>query len=543
MVSVSYCQILARLRLCLLAASTACCATVLQAQPQNTPRGNDQLNPLPRVEGFELEADADQAPVNAWEFIPRLQLSQIYTDNVGLDIDAEAESDLVTEFAPGFEWRVNTSRITGNVDYQFQNLIYQDNDDSNEIFHQLESDATVELIRQALFVDLQANYYQQLFTPDISFNQRNINTLNNSRSDVTELRASPYWLHRVQGADIDSILRYSAASIDYEENAANRTNLDSQLQAVQWQLGNFFRRAQGLNDNRLNRRSSGGLEWLLNAQFTEIEFDENAQLLQNTREFRRIDLTLAYPISSDVELLATVGFEDNDFAVDDDLDDPTGTLWLAGLTWTPTSRDSITFRAGQRYFGDTYEFSWRHVARKWQISATYDEELLTDIQTNITGVSLDNNGQFNGLVTRPTNEVFLRQRGSLRIRYDWSKTVIDLNAFYEDQIFQRVDDDESILGFRASLSWAFGARTRLVGTFDRRERDLIRRGAILVLTPLDRDRIEDDRLDLLELSMVRDIGETAELNVYVGRAERSNASNNDGYTENFMGVTLVKFFE
>ena len=58
---------------------------------------------------------APAARADDWKFVPTLDLRQTYTDNVALQPDDRAESQLVTEITPGFRMRRSGPRLSVNA--------------------------------------------------------------------------------------------------------------------------------------------------------------------------------------------------------------------------------------------------------------------------------------------------------------------------------------------------------------------------------------------------------------------------------------------
>ena len=95
-----------------------------------------------------------------WRVLPRLNLSETYTDNVRLGTRGGGE-DFVTQINPGIVIRGDARRFNLNIDYTMNNLIYAENSNLTRMRQQLNALGTAELIQNLFFVDGRASITQQ----------------------------------------------------------------------------------------------------------------------------------------------------------------------------------------------------------------------------------------------------------------------------------------------------------------------------------------------------------------------------------------------
>ena len=110
---------------------------------------------------------APAARADDWKFTPTLDLRQTYTDNVALQPEAQAESQLVTEIAPGFRMRRNGPRLTMNALFQYKYFYMPDDDISGtrRSARTLQANGRATLADDLLYVDAQASMNQQAISP------------------------------------------------------------------------------------------------------------------------------------------------------------------------------------------------------------------------------------------------------------------------------------------------------------------------------------------------------------------------------------------
>ena len=86
---------------------------------------------------------------------------------------------VVGEVTPGISLHGEGGRVKANLDYQMQNVMIQDkNDTSYSTYNQLNSSATAELSKDLLFVDASANAGQAVIDANRSISVGNLNTSN-----------------------------------------------------------------------------------------------------------------------------------------------------------------------------------------------------------------------------------------------------------------------------------------------------------------------------------------------------------------------------
>src|SRR5687768_6234998 len=151
-----------------------------------------------------------------WRVLPRLNVHETYSDNVGLIRNNTRTGDFITQINPSISVTGVARRFTLDANYTMNNLIYAEASNFNRIRHQLNATATTELLENLFFVDARAVIRQQnvsLLGPQ-SFD--NVNVTGN-RADVRTFSISPYLRHRFQNF-ASAELRYTRSLVTSNAN-------------------------------------------------------------------------------------------------------------------------------------------------------------------------------------------------------------------------------------------------------------------------------------------------------------------------------------
>ncbi|MBT8421562.1 MAG: hypothetical protein KJP03_00415, partial [Gammaproteobacteria bacterium] len=89
-----------------------------------------------------------------WDFRPRVELGQSYTNNVGLGEPGREESEWITELRPGLGLTVEAPRATLEADYEMQILRFDDNGNLDEEFNLARALGTIEALPDSGFIDI-----------------------------------------------------------------------------------------------------------------------------------------------------------------------------------------------------------------------------------------------------------------------------------------------------------------------------------------------------------------------------------------------------
>lgn len=365
--------------------------------------------------------------------IPRIEIGEIYTDNVGLD---SAESDsFITEVSPGLRATLKGGRVSGSLDYQLQSLFYTNDRQDDEIFHQLESRGTAELLRNIFFVDADASIFQSIIDPDQTVTFDNLNASAN-RTDVVTASISPYLRQRFAGS-VEAEARYRYGIVNYDSSDDDLE--DAKVHEALLSVGNL-------------KETSRIWTWLTGASHRRIDFDNDEE-----DEFQSVIARLGYRPAPKIQLIADLGVDDNDFQTENQAD-TSGTFWNLGAIWDPSTRNHVEAGFGGRYNGDIYNFLWAHRARHITLDVSYEQGLDTE-----AGVIIEEGGSIDTSVPGlfgSDADVFERKTATADVSVNWSKSTLTIGLRHEEREIQAAgESNEKIKSISAGYEWRFGPRT------------------------------------------------------------------------------------
>lgn len=480
-----------------------------------------------------------------------------WTDNVSLETGSNKESDLVTEVSPRLIIERDRGRIQGSLDYQAQGFVYKNNSGDNNLFHELNSLASGEIIENIFFIDAAATYEQQVIDPEESQAFDN-SSITDNRTNVGTYTISPY-LVKDLGRTFSASARYARSAVRYGSDSGNDDLSDSDLDSVELAIGSrslvggrsFWggqslggrqllgsRQSQSLGTRRLTRggRQSGtGLSGALRYTGIKVSYDDDTD-----DKFHRGGAELGYRFSPKFELLGIAGYEKYDTETDDQSSTPDGFGWEVGFAWDPRPRDHVEVGVGRRFFGATYRFQWLHLASRYSTVINYRDTVESDA-TLLTGNALTgdtsgtqsqaSSGGANDTASsnfRSTDEIFVRRYLDTSITYRWSKVSADLAPYFERREYEFSGTDK-YYGVTTGARWRFKPRTSLVLTlFWSREKY--------------RDSDNEDDIKQARIGLDHSLGPRTAGSLEYSYTKQDSNDIGSGYTENAVTVSLTRVF-
>ena len=283
-----------------------------------------------------------------WLVAPSLRLRESYTDNALLAPPGQEKSDFITEIAPAIAVIATGPRLQVHLDASWRKFLSRQRADSDTV--QLQAGTNSELVRDWLYLDGHASVSRQNVSP---FGAPVIDALPDSsnQSTVRATVVSPYLRHRFRGLGTFDA-RYTRADVSSENNL-----LSTHSDELQLLLGGEPR----------------GRGWTWNASY-DVRRTEDSVLPPQRKE--RASVGLRYPFSRTWSGTASVGTEKEGYEASDGRN-PQGRFWSVGGVWTPSSRTSVAFSTGRRFFGQTYSLDARFLQRHNNWSLQYSEDITT----------------------------------------------------------------------------------------------------------------------------------------------------------------------
>ncbi|MFP4494628.1 MAG: TIGR03016 family PEP-CTERM system-associated outer membrane protein [Halochromatium sp.] len=454
----------------------------------------------------------------AWDFTPRLSLSQDYSDNIGLASPGEEESEFITQLNTGFNLNRDGARARAQLGYNLQSLFYWQDSNDSALFHQFFGNGRVDLLPERFFIDSAASFSQRQLTRARA-GADNLN-LDNNRGDVLTFSISPVYLQQFEDL-ATAQLRYSYNRVDTQGNEGG----NSQLNTVSLNLDSgpqFSRFGWGLALNYSQTDADGG------ASTTQ----QNAEALGRWNVTDRLDL------------FAVVGYEQDAFDQDDGNTQSDGLIWRLGSTYEPSARTLLEAFFGKRAFGTNYGATARHRMRNSQFTLDYTESVTSVTQFEIDqtiprGVNqtieealiVDGEPFLFDLETPELRSgSFVSKRLSAGYTGQRRKLGWGLRVFHEQRDYEISNDSEEAQSIAGNLSWQWRPRTSVFANASRQESTFAGQAG-------------EETLSATQFGISRQFGNQVSASVqYSYRDLESSRPESDGYQENRVSATLQKTF-
>lgn len=398
------------------------------------------------------------APNRGRYFRLGLTVAEIYTDNVTLASDENAESDYVTQVVPSIEACANSGRIKAALDYQLQALYYINNSQFNDIYHNVSGATTIEVLPGHLFLDADSSYGQAVIDPSSTFSETNLVRPGN-RTSAWISNVSPYWLQQL-GPVGRATLRYRYGRAEYGSSDVS----DYTLHGVYFNLINpptntLWSYQVSVASQRVERDDvdSGSLS---TGPFGPLSSPSDED--RRVTYFDRATLQLGYQLTESLQLLAMGGVE-NDYQADGSVDRYGSALWNVGFRWASV-RNSLEARYGHRSFGSSYSVEAAHRSANFDLSLAYEEDTTAAGLNQLNRGAVGGAGAFPSPVTSIQDQgVYVSKRLSATLGYDSARTRTTFQAYDESREYVRDNvPDEDVYGADLQVRYQAGVRTSVI---------------------------------------------------------------------------------
>lgn len=380
---------------------------------------------------------------HAVEFVPELTIGGTYTDNVTLAPEGLEESEFVTEIRPSFTLTQEGARFQADVDYQMQYFNFSEDSDRNQTFHNLAATTRSVLAPERLFLELNGGYGQSLIDPQASIPVSNV-ILSDNLTDYWTVDANPYYIQNF-GSRTELRLDYEYGIVRYPDfDISLGNNVDSfDREAYEVQLG--------------TPDDETGVEWTADYRHQVAKYEDFDKF-----QYDLATLRIAVPAGRTFALVGRYGMESN---VQEDsrgggLDDD---LWEAGFRWQPSPRNALEAMVGDRFYGNTYSFSWRMEGSRLRADVSYNEAPTTFSleQLNPNRVLVQNgpNPTFDVIALSP--DVYINKEGVAELAWTLARSEVLLRARDVRREYITTPGEERESGAGLGWYWRFGPRTQL----------------------------------------------------------------------------------
>jgi hypothetical protein len=386
---------------------------------------------------------------SAAEYNFTLWLEELYSDNITLQSDDLAIDDWITRIRPGVTLLHEGQSLSFDIDYQYEALLYKDNEIADQDYHNLASTARYDLIGDELQLFGQAIYNQVNIDPLKPRADSNINITGNRTSGYI-VQVGPEWRQALPlNSQVDSY--YHFGRIDFDNPGAQSIESD--------RVGLSLSSAPD---------SGNATSYLLDYKYWNLNYEVSGSVRD-----QELSLRLGQEVRGGLTFYGLAGL-DSDFRDirESTLSEP---RWEVGVD-VRNADGYISAATGSRYWGTVYRFSAERTLKSWTYTARYSEEPATTESVYLTEIPKAGAPvpppSDSGTNTPGTGERFIRKRADFASRWIGSKSDLDVQIFWDqrDNLPRTptptqgnvitVSNSDSI-GALMAYNWAMGSKSSL----------------------------------------------------------------------------------
>jgi hypothetical protein len=305
-------------------------------------------------------AASSTARAGTLEFDPWVGAAVGYIHNIELNPNNQPHSDdFVAEAEAGFRSSYRSQRLVGALNYNWRGVNYFTENQWDSSFHNLGLNGQAVAVENLFYVQAGAFYRQALIdargSPSFAgyFQPGNV-------QDSWGWSVTPT-LNRDFGY-VTLLARYTYGEVNFTD-ASEFSAQDSTTKSAYASLSTSDPREQ--------------FSWRVFYLSDRTEYE-------NFLPFRydQAGVDLGYAINRELRIVGEYGLETDltETATDGGLD---SSYWMAGAVYEPDDRNRLEARVGERFWGDSYFFSFRHRARYLEFTASYNETPTTNTNRRI----------------------------------------------------------------------------------------------------------------------------------------------------------------
>ncbi|NII11173.1 TIGR03016 family PEP-CTERM system-associated outer membrane protein [Oleiagrimonas sp. C23AA] len=387
-------------------------------------------------------------------WVAGVTVGELYTDNLRLAASGRSkQASWITQVEPFLRAAYSGKRLSGVIDYTLTGYLYEGQHHGKQLTHNLDAQGSVTVLPDHFFISGSAVYGSQIISNETSAVPGTY-FLSNNRANVARGTLSPYWVQDV--ADVGTAtLRYSYGRVVYNTNG-----IPSQKQSE-----NVLAGVPDVSSHTLQFGFSSpkdrSVGWNLRYSDQRIEPDYGRGL-----EYAIAQAGGYVELNYSLRLLADAGRE-SQFFPDGSVDKLGASFWDVGVSWAD-ALNSLEAKFGHRFYGRSYQFSWRHTAARLNTTVSYVEQP-TDINQQLLGqnpgdiVSTPVNGSI--IPSLSQRQAYLMKRATVSAEYDMPDSKLRV-AMYDERrtFFAPGTRGERVRN--ANVDWRFevGAFTTLTPT-------------------------------------------------------------------------------
>jgi uncharacterized protein (PEP-CTERM system associated) len=373
-------------------------------------------------------AQSVSGPTPAFSIVPRISVSERFTNNVALASSGK-KSELVTTISPGISLRSNSGRLKGTLDYSLNEIVYARGTSGRQSQNALSSSAVLEAVDNFAFIDFSGSISQQSISA-LGLQSTDGSSINGNSTETSTFRLSPYLKGNLAGiADYEA--RYGwTSSKSGATVASDILTTDASL--------------------RLSGSVRGGpMGWSADTSSQKAKYS-----LGRTVQSDRLGGSLSYAFSPQLSASLLISRESNNYTTA-----ATESHGSAGLSmnWRLSDRTSIAAQLENHNYGQSHNISILHRTARtsWRFS---DSRAVSNspAQNGVTSLGSLSDllfNQFSNLEADPLKRVelvnrFLRENGLN------SNTPVISNFLSSQVSLQRRQEASfALLGVRDTISF------------------------------------------------------------------------------------------
>ena len=288
---------------------------------------------------------ATEGAQHTMEIVPRVSMTETFTDNVRLSTTAQ-QGEQITTISPGIRISRDGGRIKGFFDYSANEVLYAQNTSGNQHQNALNAQASMEVVDNWMKLDLSGTISQQSISAFATPSSDNA-SISANKTEVSSYRISPF----VSGR-LGSLANYEALY----------SRAITQSAAV---MGSSVAITDGVV--KIGGRSANkNLGWSVDASHSRVEYSA-----ARTTEDERLNLGLSYAITPQLSVSANGGRENSNFS---SLNSDSYATSGIGASWSPSEMSRLSVTRSNRSFGEAHGLSFEHRTARtaWKFTDSKD---------------------------------------------------------------------------------------------------------------------------------------------------------------------------
>jgi uncharacterized protein (PEP-CTERM system associated) len=297
---------------------------------------------IPLVAGLGCAIAAAPALAENWRFSASASATQTYTSNVNYSVTSLAEGDWVTSINGAVQVNGEGRRLKLNGSIGGTASYYATQSENNSFGPSVNLAGTLEAIENFAYLDAQASVSQTFVSPFGAQPPDLVNATQNRYTQQTYV-VSPY----IKGVFGSSNISYQLRNDNY------------------WTVATSFGDSSSNVPNTYSNSVTGSMSspvspWGWSLEYSRFYYSNGisnaTEVGQGAYTTQQIRLLLPYQIDPQLQIGARIGYEGNQFPVQDS----TGTIYGVSGKWNPTPRTSLDAFWEHRFFGSSYSVQFNH---------------------------------------------------------------------------------------------------------------------------------------------------------------------------------------